>query len=632
MSIISHFECTVCCGEQPIKQQIACLFCKYATCLTCVQRFLLDSESPKCMSCSKAWDDVFLRTYLPAKWLDGQFKKHLKSSLFAHAKSEFPQLMIAAKLNNGVMELDKRNKLLHKLEKDFKATKQFFPINQFKSFDDISLEDVEYNILEAIENGENDDVISQWNLIHTNKAKFKTIKQYTKFLSTTINKYLLDFGKLMKIIEEVDEHYGDDDYVPCLYSKYNQTWVHMRLVTINILLHYPKSLNKYADQEILKTLSLSYEKSPNYNPNKKITSKSEYVKQCVRNDCRGFVASKDWKCSLCNTTVCSDCYELKEGKHSCKDDDVKTANLLKSDTKPCPNCKTSIFRTYGCDNMFCTKCKTGFNWRTLEILTVEQNDNPYMIQYLSNLNRPVQTSDVAVLNANYQVGVVNYGRNDGWEQNEYDHKYNTTKANVKLLHRLAEGDNSVCVNLNFDILARYYFNNKNISYESYYERKYGDMHIVTVLTVLRQLKAEGQYEINLCKTKGLTQTKSQILNLKFICGELDEKQFNIQLAKQHKAGQHASRLHDLASMLRSYADDTMMTLMRMIIQGKQIQTKQIIGEINKMVDIFNQESRKLCNIYGYTVHRAILVDNINKRGLIYIDVSVKTTIPPFQFI
>ena len=37
--------------------------------------------------------------------------------------------------------------------------------------------------------------------------------------------------------------------------------------------------------------------------------KRNFLKSCPTVDCRGFLNS-DWKCLLCNTTVCSKCHEI----------------------------------------------------------------------------------------------------------------------------------------------------------------------------------------------------------------------------------------------------------------------------------------------------------------------------------
>ena len=66
--------------------------------------------------------------------------------------------------------------------------------------------------------------------------------------------------------------------------------------------------------------------------------------------------------------TCPECHVIKglsrDAVHTCNENDVATAKLLNSDTKPCPSCRTPIFKIMGCDQMWCTQCHTGFSWRT----------------------------------------------------------------------------------------------------------------------------------------------------------------------------------------------------------------------------------------------------------------------------
>lgn len=77
----------------------------------------------------------------------------------------------------------------------------------------------------------------------------------------------------------------------------------------------------------------------------------EFVRACPDADCRGFLSTQ-WKCGLCEKWSCPDCHEIKgmhrDEPHECNPDTLATARLLSNDTKPCPNCRTGIFRIDGC--------------------------------------------------------------------------------------------------------------------------------------------------------------------------------------------------------------------------------------------------------------------------------------------
>ena len=68
--------------------------------------------------------------------------------------------------------------------------------------------------------------------------------------------------------------------------------------------------------------------------------------------CKGHVLN--YKCVICDTMICDKCLVINEDEHKCKEDDIKSAELILKDTKPCPSCKTRIYKIDGCDQMWCT--------------------------------------------------------------------------------------------------------------------------------------------------------------------------------------------------------------------------------------------------------------------------------------
>lgn len=115
--------------------------------------------------------------------------------------------------------------------------------------------------------------------------------------------------------------------------------------------------------------------------------RAEFVKACSDEGCRGFLSTQ-WKCGICQKWTCPQCHVVKglerDVEHTCNPDTVATVALLAGDTKPCPSCRTGIFRVSGCDQMFCTQCNTGFNWRTGHIET--NIHNPHYFEWLRRQN------------------------------------------------------------------------------------------------------------------------------------------------------------------------------------------------------------------------------------------------------
>jgi hypothetical protein len=119
-------------------------------------------------------------------------------------------------------------------------------------------------------------------------------------------------------------------------------------------------------------------------------SKRQFVRGCPAADCRGLLSSQ-WKCGLCNVWVCPDCHEVLGAdkpaidEHTCDPDLVKSAKLMAKDTKPCPKCASLIFKSEGCDQMWCTQCQTAFSWRTGKIETGRLH-NPHYFDYMRRRN------------------------------------------------------------------------------------------------------------------------------------------------------------------------------------------------------------------------------------------------------
>jgi hypothetical protein len=79
--------------------------------------------------------------------------------------------------------------------------------------------------------------------------------------------------------------------------------------------------------------------------------KKKFIRRCTRDGCQGFLSTA-WKCGICEYYSCSKCFVTKTKKqddpHECKQEDVETAEMIKKDSKPCPNCGEFIMKTSGC--------------------------------------------------------------------------------------------------------------------------------------------------------------------------------------------------------------------------------------------------------------------------------------------
>ena len=146
------------------------------------------------------------------------------------------------------------------------------------------------------------------------------------------------------------------------------------------------------DQDIYRHTRLIHN-FKNFNMVKK-EKKKKFIRRCPVNECKGFLSTR-WKCELCNTQVCNKCLEVKinieedanyaAAEHVCKEADIKTAELLKTDTKPCPSCGEMIMKISGCDQMWCPSCKNAWSWaRGVVVHGVIHNPHYYEFQRQTN--------------------------------------------------------------------------------------------------------------------------------------------------------------------------------------------------------------------------------------------------------
>ena len=115
-----------------------------------------------------------------------------------------------------------------------------------------------------------------------------------------------------------------------------------------------------------------------------------FIRPCpnTANNCRGFLSTQ-WKCNLCNMWACKDCHEIKgaaqDTPHECNPDNLASAKLIDAETRPCPKCGARVFKISGCNQMFCTACNDcAFDWVTGRIETIIHNPHYFEFQRQRN--------------------------------------------------------------------------------------------------------------------------------------------------------------------------------------------------------------------------------------------------------
>ena len=115
------------------------------------------------------------------------------------------------------------------------------------------------------------------------------------------------------------------------------------------------------------------------------------VKACPKDGCSAFL-NEEFTCSLCQTAVCKKCHEIlptasssssagAEEAHMCNEDTVASIKAVQAEARPCPSCTTLISKIDGCDQMWCTQCKTSFSWRT-GLVETGVTHNPHYYEWM----------------------------------------------------------------------------------------------------------------------------------------------------------------------------------------------------------------------------------------------------------
>ena len=121
-----------------------------------------------------------------------------------------------------------------------------------------------------------------------------------------------------------------------------------------------------------------------------------WLMACPGAECRGFVQRPEKegdlaRCSLCQIAVCAECGVVVdeangengggEDEHMCNEEDLSSFQALRRECRPCPSCNAPTHRISGCDQMFCTVCKTPWKWSTGEIIRHGVFHNPHFAQW-----------------------------------------------------------------------------------------------------------------------------------------------------------------------------------------------------------------------------------------------------------
>lgn len=319
-------ECEIC-GElsSKITPKINCPYCPFGCCKKCFDYYILNTPGDtKCMSCKREYD------------LDTIWKLCNNTVYKSYTDYKFEQLVQKEKslFQASLIEIE--------IEKKREKAKQYLSLSH----------------------------------------QFGHVGKMMTSLGLCIEQ---QFNEL-KVREKTDYITGLEQMMTSLglcLEQFNDLKVRVRektdYISTGLELMYNKAMRELSSEE--KTEEMK---------------QNTFIKHCSVPDCKGTLNNR-WNCRLCEKSHCNKCGELKstrtrdgerkaddyteEEEHTCDPNSVQNMEEIKMNSKPCPKCSVPIFKTEGCDQMFCIVCHTAFSWKTLQIETGRIH-NPHYYEIL----------------------------------------------------------------------------------------------------------------------------------------------------------------------------------------------------------------------------------------------------------
>jgi len=283
-----------------------------------------DAAEPNCPSCRAAWSREFLNEHLTAAFRNGPFKRHREKVLVDRERARLPETQEQAATYKAAIDflkpIDAQIVEIHKQidNSPSKKASEEARITYYNSRGNLSYKDWM--------------ALPDWHNLYQKMSK-------------TRKAYLKEMKPLQRQIKVLYGNTRDHRYAKNTYGLVRQV---------------PAAEGG--------TAAVAVE------------PRRAFIQKCPTNECEGFL-NQQWKCDLCDTKFCKDCHEPKAETHACDMELVESIKAIRKEAKPCPKCASQISKIDGCDQMWCTQCKTAFSWNTGRIET-HVIHNPHYFQWM----------------------------------------------------------------------------------------------------------------------------------------------------------------------------------------------------------------------------------------------------------
>ena len=290
-------NCSICADHYTavLRKKVECSFCHKATCSKCVENYLMSRhEDAHCLHCRVNYSDATLRSICTPTYLKQKYYKHRQEVLMNRERSVLPGLqetaIAAKKTRDDMKDANEVHKTLLEMRRERKG--------HLIAYHQINLE---------------------YHQLHADRVTERTALR-------------LQLDEMRAALEDMADR----------VKEYRQNYYEMRW---NARYGAARAVTDQAIAEGAAAQSAAGQSAAGQE------EKKTFIRRCLRDGCQGFLSTA-WKCGLCEWYSCGTCLTVKgehrDTAHECKKEDVETAELIRKDSKSCPNCGQYIQKSSGC--------------------------------------------------------------------------------------------------------------------------------------------------------------------------------------------------------------------------------------------------------------------------------------------
>lgn len=324
--------------------------------------------------------------------------------------------------------------------------------------------------------------------------------------------------------------------------------------------------------------------------------RQEKIINCIANDCRGFLkphGQHTLQCGICNITVCKSCRERREEKenkeeneqkeddHKCDPQLVESIKAIEKECKPCPKCGSYIYKISGCDQLWCTQCRTAFSWRTGQVETGVVH-NPHYWEYIRQHGN--EDDEVRRQFGNVGNNEQNNDANELLNLNECDFRFENLVWNRDFMLRI-------------------------------------DAFRQEITELLREISHCQRYEIPRARVDIHDPKNNEDIRVKYLENEIDEKKFKMTIQRRQKLNEFKTELVQILETFVTVYRESTIRYYRLIMELRNFRdqkgkenikglVKQWVTDIRQVRDFTVSSIEKLCDRFNYTFNN-LLRDHFN---------------------